>query len=175
MDDKLTIVGPEPTQPRDVGRSRKLNIEAVLLTAKYDPSFRARLLADRDKALEESGLNLSPGEKLLLGSISDEQLAQNIREFRAPGISSKSLSKWTAAAALLLLLSSLSLANLRCDSSFEPAPVTGSAPDTTQVHPPIDGITPDSTEVDPDSVDIDICTGSVPDPIPDPIGGSEPD
>ena len=44
MSDKLTIVGPEPTGPNKGGAVRKVNIEALMLMAKYDEGFREKLL-----------------------------------------------------------------------------------------------------------------------------------
>ena len=155
MDEDLTIVGPEPTRPRKNGRRKRLNVEAILLMAKYDDAFHKKLLTDRSAALEETGLQLSQGEKLLLGSISDEQLSRNIREFRVPGITKRSLANWAKAAAVILLLSSLTLTELSCDAVNKPHPVTGSAPD-------------DTTMVDrgvlPDSIENEVITGSRPDP-----------
>jgi hypothetical protein len=132
-----------------------LNVEAILLMAKYDEDFRKRLLEDRSAALEETGLDLSHAERILLTSSSDEQLSRSIREFRVPGVSRKSLSSWAKAAAVILLLSSLTLTDLSCDGVNKPEPVTGSAPD-------------DTTMVDrgvlPDTIDIIVVTGSRPDP-----------
>jgi len=154
MDEELTIVGPEPTAPKKRGRRKRMNVEAILLMAKYDEDFHKRLFTDRSAALEETGLDLSQGEMLLLNSISDEHLSRNIHEFRVPGISRRSLSSWAKAAAVLLLLSSLTLTDLSCDWVTEPAP-TGSAPD-------------DTTMVDrgvlPDSIEDGVLRGSLPDP-----------
>ena len=94
MDRKITIVGPEPTPPHRGNSPRKVNIDAVLLMAKYDESFRRRLLADRGAVLKETGLDLSLGEELLLLHVPDEQLEQDIEEFRIPGVSRSSLASW---------------------------------------------------------------------------------
>jgi hypothetical protein len=129
--------------------------------AKYDEDFYKKLFDDRVSALEETGLPLSQGEKLLLNSISDEQLARNISEFRVPGITRKSLASWAKAAAVVVLLSSLALNDPGCDWANKPE--TGSAPDdTTQVVqmgirpdtlPPCEGITPDLLDLDEDRSD----------------------
>jgi hypothetical protein len=157
MDEDLTIVGPEPTAPKKRGRRKRLNVETILLMAKYDDAFHERLLADRNAALEETDLNLSQGERLLFASISDEQLSRNISEFRVPGISRKSLASWAKAAAVLLLLSSLGFAELGCDLVVKPVPETGSAPDDTTQTEIVRGSIPDSLET---------VTGSRPD-LPD--------
>jgi hypothetical protein len=152
MDEDLTIVGPEPTSPKKRGRRKRMNVEAIMLMAKYDEDFQQKLLADRSRTLEETGLDLSQGEKLLLTSISDEQLSRNISEFRVPGVSRKSLANWAKAAAVILLLSSLTLTELGCDGVNKPEPVTGSAPDDTTM---VDrGVLPDS---------IHHCEGITPD------------
>jgi peptidoglycan-associated lipoprotein len=113
-DDKLTIVGPEPTNPEEKRPHKKVNIEALLLMAKYDEGFKERLFADREKVLSGSGLDFSPGEKLLLANISNKQLAANIEEFRVPGVNRNSLASWTKAAAVVLLLTSIALSSYGC-------------------------------------------------------------
>ena len=106
-DDKLTIVGPEPTGTVSKTAHKKINIDALLLMAKYDEDFKEKLLNDRETALTDSGIDFSAGEKMLLNNISDEQLAENILEFRVAGVTKKSLPSWAKAAAVILLLSSL--------------------------------------------------------------------
>ena len=153
MDENLTIVGPEPSAPKKRRRRKRLNVEAILLMAQYDADFHKKLLADRSTALEETDLDLSQGEKLLFNSISDEQLSRNIREFRVPGVSRRSLSSWAKAAAVILLLSSLMLTDPGCDLVNKPEPVTGSAPDDTTM---VDrGVLPDTLP--------DYCEGITPD------------
>lgn len=119
-DDKLTIVGPRTKTPQ-----KSVNVEALLLMAKYDDDFRQKLFSDREKALKESGIDFTPGEKLLLANITDEQLAENIDEFRVPGVTKRSLATWTKAAAVVLLLTTVML------SGFADARVIskGSVPD----------------------------------------------
>lgn len=120
LDDKLTIVGPEPTASESKMPAGKLNIEALLLMAKYDRGFREELFKDRKKALAASGLELTAGERVLLTNISDEQLSKNIKEFRVPGVSRTSLPSWAKAAAVVLLLSSLALSDISCSSPGGP-------------------------------------------------------
>jgi len=91
--------------------AEKVNIEAILLMAKYDDSFKKMLFNDREKALLDSGINFTPGQRMLLTNITDEQLAQNIDEFRIPGVTKKTLPNWAKAAAVILLLSSIMLVN----------------------------------------------------------------
>lgn len=155
MERKLTIVGPEPTAPEGNRRSKGVNIEALLLMGKYDARFRKKLFADRAKALAQTGLGFSAGERLLLSHISDEQLSQNIKEFRVAGVSRKSLPTWARAAAVVLLLTSLLLSDTTCEPPSRSGvdPDAGIAPDSTEVEhvapagispdPPIEGISPD--------------------------------
>ena len=160
MSNGLTIVGPEPTGPERRNRRKRLNIETVLLMAKYDHEFPDRLFANREAALAETELSFSPAEQLMLRSISDDQLAQSIKEFHMPGITRNSLKSWAQAAAVLLMLTSLTMVDLGCDS-HPSHPVTGIAPeDTTQT--PIDGIMPDEG-ITPDDIDHEVCRGSTPD------------
>lgn len=162
MKNPLTIVGPEPSGPERRPRSKRLLVETVLLMAKYDAQFRELLLSDRDRALAETALDFSPAEKMLLRGVSREQLLQSIEEFRVPGVHQTSLTSWAKAAAVLLLLTSLTLANVECGEKPNKPMPAGSAPDdTTQV----EGITPD------DSVS---ALGSVPDDSTW-VGGSAPD
>lgn len=50
MDDKLTIVGPEPAGI-SMAVPGTVNIVALLLMARYDDQFRSLLLSDRVRAL----------------------------------------------------------------------------------------------------------------------------
>ena len=108
MKDKLTIVGPEPDRSDKEKLRKKPNIETILLMAKYNERFRKKLLAHREEAITDTGLKLTQGEKLLLKTISTQRLAENIKEFRIPGIKKSSLSSWSKAAAVLMLITSLS-------------------------------------------------------------------
>ncbi|MCP4138295.1 MAG: hypothetical protein GY754_45455 [bacterium] len=108
MYNKLTIVGPEAS---DENESRpginRVHIESLLLMAKYDNIFKQKLLEERESALEESGIEFTPVEKMLLMNIGREKLLQTIDEFTVPGINKKSLSNWRTAAAVIMLLSSV--------------------------------------------------------------------
>jgi hypothetical protein len=50
-------------------------IERIIVAAARDDAFREKLLADREAALAEMGVQLSAGEQALLASVSSEQLA----------------------------------------------------------------------------------------------------
>lgn len=135
MDDKLTIVGPEPSGYENKTQQRKVNIEALLLMAKYDVNFQQFLLDDRKKALSESCIDFSEGEKMLLKSITNNQLKEHIKCFEIKGITKKSLKNWACAASIILLVSTTSLLN--CGGIH---PVTGAEPDTTDTNIVIDEI-----------------------------------
>ena len=135
MSKKLTIVGPEPTVARKTEVQKKTNVEALLLMAKYDKDFRKKLFEDREKALADSGLDLSRGERMIFANISNDQLEANIEEFQVPGITKKSLPTWTKAAAVILILATTSLA---CKTFDDPGPIRGTDPDSF-------GNTPDQT------------------------------
>ena len=51
-----------------------VGFEQVLLVAALEPDFLEALLADRDAAVKRRGLELTPVERSLLFSASDEQL-----------------------------------------------------------------------------------------------------
>ena len=116
MEDKLTIVGPEPDDSRNNSFRKKVNVEALLLMARYNKKFRKKLITDRKAAIEQSGLTLSRAEKLLLNSISNEKLEQNIKEFRLKGINRKSLPSWTRAVSVVMLISTLATSVIGCPS-----------------------------------------------------------
>ncbi|MCP4135821.1 MAG: hypothetical protein GY754_32940 [bacterium] len=75
--------------------------------AKYDTVFKERLLEERESALNGSGVEFTSVEKMLLMNIDNEKLLRTIDEFTVPGISKKSLPNWRAAAAVIMLLSSV--------------------------------------------------------------------
>ncbi|MCP4138302.1 MAG: hypothetical protein GY754_45490 [bacterium] len=87
--------------------SKRVHIESLFLMARYDSEFKQQLLEDRETALRESGIPFTPGEVMLLEGINREKLEQTIEEFSVPGITKKSLSNWRAAAAVILLLTSV--------------------------------------------------------------------
>nr|HPQ55462.1 hypothetical protein [Spirochaetota bacterium] len=90
MDDKLTIVGPEPSGKGRSAPSR-VNIEALLLMAKYNDEFRQLLLSDRPRAIEECGMSFSDAERLLLKSVPREKLEASIESFSMEGVTRETL------------------------------------------------------------------------------------
>jgi len=106
IDDKLTIVGPEPINNTQ-SKQKKVNIEAFLLMAKYNTELAQLIFSDRKKAIEQSGIKFSNTEKLILTTVSNEQLKKNIETLSLPGITKKSLPSWKVAASVIVLISSI--------------------------------------------------------------------
>lgn len=128
-DDKLTIVGPEPSRKKGLFKPGSVNIESLLLMAKYDASFREKLLTDRDSALADCDIPLSDTEKFILKAIDNKQLSHTIDTFEIKGITKKSLPNWKMAAAVVMLVSTLLLSSNKCYSDnvtkgAEPDPST---------------------------------------------------
>lgn len=109
MKNNITIVGPKREKGKKPLGFRSVNIEALLLMAKYDKAFRKRLLEDREITLEESKLEFSEKERAILLTIENKQLQDTIRSFSVPGIKKKSLPNWKTAAAVLVLLSTIAV------------------------------------------------------------------
>ena len=103
----LTIVGPEPSGSEGKTGQRKVNIEALLLMAKYNTDFRKKLFQHRDIAIKESGIGFSDGEIKLITSINTPLLKQYINNFTVKGITKRSLKGWACAASIVMLLSTL--------------------------------------------------------------------
>ena len=147
MDEKLTIVGPEPTGPYKKNPQKKYNIETLLIMAKYNKKFRKELFENREKTLKESGLSLTGSEKILLMNISNKQLKENINEFRLPGVTKNSHPNWKRAVSVLVLVSTL----LSTSLSFMCQTSKGIEPDEENVILPVNdpddyvtkGIVPD--------------------------------
>ncbi|MCP4138301.1 MAG: hypothetical protein GY754_45485 [bacterium] len=93
-----------------MNETKRVHIESLFLMARYDSEFKQQLLEDRETALRESGIPFTPGELMLLSGIDREKLEQTIDEFSIPGITKKSLPNWRAAAAVIMLLTSVLLA-----------------------------------------------------------------
>lgn len=117
MTDRLTIVGPEPDDDTIAKKLDKVNIEALMLMAKYDDDFRKLLIEDREKALSESGIKFSAMERMLLMKISAEKLSGNIDQFHIPGITGTSLGNWRKAAAVIMLATSVLFVAPNCQRS----------------------------------------------------------
>jgi len=79
---RTTIVGGQPRKRPTIRMSIRVGLERVLYLASRDKGFRAALLADRAKALESAGLELSAGETAVLASVDGgalETMVNNVR------------------------------------------------------------------------------------------------
>lgn len=119
MKDKLTIVGPEPSGGREGSASSWAAIDALLLMAKYDETFRALLLNDREAAMAQSGIRFIPTEKLLLKNILADSLASSLKHFSINGISRESRPSWRDAAAVFILIMTVFIGGA-CRSGYPP-------------------------------------------------------
>ncbi len=118
MKPKLTIVGPEATDPEgrslQPGSIRTVHLEALFLMAKYDAAFRQDLLEKRMLTLNSSAIPFSDHEKKLLNSMSSATLDRTIENFFIDGISRSSLPEWHKAASVLLLVSTVIFGSAGC-------------------------------------------------------------
>lgn len=74
-----TIVGGQPSgSPRRQVNKVPVGVERVLYTAAIEPSFRARLLAERETAVAERGFTLRPSELAMIRLAPAEQLSAAI-------------------------------------------------------------------------------------------------
>jgi hypothetical protein len=128
-----TIVGGQPSGKRDTGKKISRGIERIVLLAAAKRSFRKRFGQNRESALRHEGIELTAEERLVLESISDQEI------FVMAGCmvpeSKAAKRKFLRAAATLAALSGLHA----CSS--ESTPVDGIRPD-----PPTRGIQPDLVE-----------------------------
>jgi hypothetical protein len=132
MHDKLTIVGPEPSEKRSDANPVSVNIESLLLMAKYDEVFRRQLLHEREHTISGAGIPFTEQEKRLLLSVSDKQLQEYITAFTVKGITKRSLKSWACAASVILLVPTI-LSHCGSDSDSNPAGSKGIEPDRTDI------------------------------------------
>jgi hypothetical protein len=59
-------------------REVQVGLEKILYLAAVEPGFREALLADRERAIAERGLELLPSERAMLELATREQLAASI-------------------------------------------------------------------------------------------------
>jgi hypothetical protein len=105
-----TIIEPEATDETKMLPSlKRVNIESLLLMAKYDSVFMNSLMSNRNETLISCGIDFSPAEMMLLKSIPSSRLAKTIDEFSVAGIQKSSLASWKTAAAVLLLVAGIVL------------------------------------------------------------------
>jgi len=140
-----TIVGSRP-RPASQAAGNSFGIERVLLLAAGDEEFKARLLAERETAIDSSGVELTGAERAILLAAPDDQLQEMItrltpeeperREFL------KKAAKTTAAGALLGLTG---LFGQGCMFG-----TLGARPDRPETEPPAQEPTPMPRGIQPD-------------------------
>ncbi len=121
-------------------RPRPSGLEELLERAATDTRFRERLLADREDAVEASGLELTPSERTLLLSATGAQLEQLIAKTPRPAAPRRRFVRAAVGWLAALLGGSALLGGCGSpDDEPDPSPIRGSQPD-----PPIaTGIRPD--------------------------------
>jgi len=119
-----TIVGGSPMNRLVQASSLPLNVERLLIQAALSREFRQRLLADREAAAAEAGIDLLPEERALLSHISDETLERTIDLVIMPPVSRRKFLKRAAASVVLALAGSAVLAQAACGGAAPDPPAS---------------------------------------------------
>jgi predicted esterase len=119
-----TIVGGSPMNRLVQASSLPLNVERLLIQAALSREFRQRLLADREAAAAEAGIDLLPEERALLSHISDETLERTIDLVIMPPVSRRKFLKRAAASVVLALAGSAVLAQAACGGAAPDPPIS---------------------------------------------------
>jgi hypothetical protein len=101
-----------------------LNIERLLIHAALSREFRQRLLADREAAAAEAGIDLLPEERALLSHISDETLEITIDRVIMPPDSRRKFLKRAASSVVLALTGSALLTQAACGGAAPDQPIS---------------------------------------------------
>ena len=117
-----TIVGGSPMNRLVQASSLPLNVERLLIQAALSREFRQRLLADREAAAAEAGIDLLPEERALLSYISDETLERTIDVVIMPPVSRRKFLKRAASSVVLALAGSALLAQAACGGAAPDRP-----------------------------------------------------
>jgi hypothetical protein len=94
--------------------SLPLNVERLLIRAALSSDFRQRLMADREAAAAEAGIELLPEERALLSHISDATLSTTIDRVILPPLPRRRFLKRPAASVVLALAGSAVLLQSAC-------------------------------------------------------------
>jgi len=185
-----TIVGGRP-RPANQAAGNSLGVERVLLLAAGDGEFKARLLAEREAAIDESGVELSAAERAILLAAPEEQLREMIQRLTPAEPERREFLKKaakTAAAGALLAIPWLfaegcggASTGVRPDrpEPTEPPPSSGPTEGIRPDRPVTQGIQPDRPEIE--SLPYRSVSGSTgirvdrPKPAPPAEGGVRPD
>ena len=113
-DRRPTIVGGSPMNRLVQASSLPLNVERLLIQAALSREFRLRLLADREAAAAEAGIDLLPEERALLSHINNETLERTIDLVIMPPVSRRKFLKRAASSVVLALAGSALLTQAAC-------------------------------------------------------------
>ncbi len=99
----LTIVGGQPREPSTDSIQVPVGFEMLLYRAARDGAFKKRLLAERQEAIADSGVQLRPSELATLKAVSKDALETMIERFEADSSPPRQgfMAKVAAAAASL--------------------------------------------------------------------------
>ena len=118
----VTIVGGQPGgRPPKRTVQVPVGLEQLLFLAAGDAAFRARLLADRKRAVAESKISLRPSEQTMLETVGDEALNAMIAQVVPENPRRRKFMGMVAAAAASLAAGA---AVSSCAWDSEPGPVT---------------------------------------------------
>ena len=117
-----TIVGGSPMNRLVQASTLPLNVERLLIQAALSREFRERLLADREAAAVEAGIDLLPEERALLSHISDETLERTIDVVIMPPVSRRRFLKRAASSVVLALAGGAILAQAACGGAAPDQP-----------------------------------------------------
>jgi hypothetical protein len=104
-----TIVGGRPPARPSISEDVPRGIEVLLRKAAVDGPFRERLLADFEGAARSIDLDLSAGERAVLGSVTPDALAAMIDRVEVPP-EHRSIFKGRVAAAMLTIVAGTAFA-----------------------------------------------------------------
>ena len=113
----LTIVGGQPKRRRrSEGKVQvPVGLEKILFHAARDTSFKKLLLADRDAAIEKSGVSLRPSEHAMLSVATDDALEVMIAKINPSNPKKRKFMGLVAAAATSLAAGTAVIAS-GCDN-----------------------------------------------------------
>ncbi len=146
----LTIVGGQPSKRKRLSARVKVpvGLEKILYHAARDTGFKKLLLADRDAAIEKSGVSLRPSEHAMLSVATDDALEAMIAKINPSNPKKRKFMSLVAAAATSLAAGTAALGG--CDVNTD-SPINhvdaGVGPDT-DVDTDVDTDTDTDTEPD---------------------------
>jgi len=145
-----------------------VGLQKLLRLASVDPSFRARLIAQRDTTADAAGVRLSPSERSILRAIPAEQLERMAEQLPPPRPEQTPRLRQIAANAVLLLGGAALLDGVACRKA-EPTDTTRTIPDAA--------VTAEAEPVVPPAADVSgetLATADVAAPVPEAVADVAP-